>query len=273
MNKVHLLIYIVVSISILSMGGCGEDSDELSNPPLAAIIHPADWADVFGTVKIVVDAVDDSAISVVELFIDGEAVTVLGESPYVYDWDTTNLDSGSMHTIYAKAIDDEGQAVVTNVIIVFASDAGVSGNTYTNWKYGFRISAPSSEWNMTTQASIYSEVPGLVTISSGLYGFSSAIVTVAAEVFTGEPSRYDALMDAQLRDMRIGPARETQVDGIPAKEIRVRFEAFLEPASIGKFIYCIKGKVAYLIVALAEESAHSAYETDMDEVIATFEFL
>jgi len=53
---------------------------------------------------------DNSAISIVELFIDGEAIDVLSMSPYEYDWDTTELDDLSMHTIYAKAVDDGGHA-------------------------------------------------------------------------------------------------------------------------------------------------------------------
>ena len=270
------LISILVSALIFLIAGCGEDSGELLRGefPYAAITSPAHLSEVFGVIKIAVDAMDNSAISVIELFIDGEATEVLATDPYEYDWDTTELDDGSMHTIYAKVVDDEGYTMGTHVINVTTRNAGVTGNTYTNWKYGFRISAPSPEWTISTGDSLFGiELPFLVGISSGLPGASTAIVTAGAEAFSSDPSRYQQLMETQFRDMKIGVTKDTTVNGIPAKELRLRIEQFLAPTMRAKLIYFVKGKVAYSFIGLAEESAYSLYEEELDEIIDTIEFL
>lgn len=275
--KARLTLMLVLLIIPL-IAGCGEDSDELlwGQSPFVAITSPADQSEVFGTTKITVDAMDNTAISVVELFIDGEAIEVLSMSPYEYDWDTTELDDLSMHTIYAKAVDDEGHTMGTHVVRVTVRNARITGNTYTNYRHGFQISAPSSKWTVNTEASLEIDFPILVGISSGLYGASTAMVGVGMEAFTGDVAKYQPLVEAQLRDMKIGDTKDTSVDDIPAKEILIRYNPSIWvdiPTIKGRFIYFIRGGAVYFIIAVANESAYPLYEGDLDEVIDTFEFL
>lgn len=271
------LIFTTFLFIVLLTAGCGEDSDELlwGQSPFVAITSPANQSEVFGTTRIAVDAMDNTAISVVELFIDGEAVGILGTSPYEYDWDTTELDDLSIHTIYAKAVDDRGHTKGTNVISVRVRNACITGNTYTNWKYRFRISAPSPEWTVNTEASLEIDLPILVSVSSGVYGASTAMVGVGVEAFTGDLAKYQPLVEAQLRDVKIGNTKDTSVDGIPAKEILIRYTSIWIdiPAIKGRYIYFTRDGAVYFIIAAANERAYTLYESDFGEVIETFELL
>lgn len=271
------LTLIVASVIIPLIAGCGEDSDELlwGQSPFVAITSPADQSEVFGITKITVDAMDNTAISFVELLIDGEAVEVLSMNPYEYDWDTTELDDLSIHTIYAKAVDDRGHTKGTNVISVRVRNAHITGSTYTNWKYRFRISAPSPEWTVNTEASLEIDLPILVSVSSGLYGASTAMVGVGVEAFTGGVAKYQPLVEAEFRDVKIGDTKDTSVDDIPAKEILIRYTSiWLDiPAIKGRYIYFTRDGAVYFIIAVANERAYPLYESDFDEVIETFEFL
>jgi len=268
---------IVSLILIFSISGCGENSDELApEPPSASIICPADGTNVFGTVGITVDAIDDSAVSTIELFVNGEPVTILSISPYEYDWDTTGLDDGSIHTIYARVIDDEGQVSGTEVINVCICDCGITGNTYTNWKYGFQISAPSSEWDIHGSEALGSDSGNLVIISSGLYGVSAAAVSVTAEAFSGDLSRYQTLVEEQFGTGVIVATEDITIDGVPARDMHIKeepYDWYLWPLIEGKVVYFIKGKTAYTIIAFAYDSIYPVYEEEFDEIVNSFEFL
>jgi murein DD-endopeptidase MepM/ murein hydrolase activator NlpD len=116
--------------------------------PQVTITNPANGSVVSGTVTIQASVVDKvlltketikkapSGISKVEFYIDDNKVREDTESPYTYDWDTTNLTKNSLHVITAKAYDKAGNigkdevtvmiGEVSQVVGVIESPAGIT---------------------------------------------------------------------------------------------------------------------------------------------------
>jgi hypothetical protein len=101
------------------------------------------------------------------------------------------------------------------------------------------------------------------------------MVAVGVEAFTGDVAKYQPLVEAEFRDVKIGGTKDTSVDDIPAKEILIRYTSiWLDiPAIKGRYIYFTRDGAVYFIIAAANERAYPLYERAFDEVIDTFEFL
>ena len=72
------------------------------------------WFPHSGTVL----AQDDYGISHVEYFIDGISVGTDDEYPFEYDWDTTDLESNSEHTLSATVSDNFGHTIILQPVLV-----------------------------------------------------------------------------------------------------------------------------------------------------------
>jgi murein DD-endopeptidase MepM/ murein hydrolase activator NlpD len=116
--------------------------------PQVIITNPQNGQTVSGTVTIQVSVVDKvsplkktiqkapSGISKVEFYIDNNKVGEDTESPYTYEWDTTNLTKNSLHVITVKAYDKAGNigkdevtvmiGEVSQVVGVIESPAGIT---------------------------------------------------------------------------------------------------------------------------------------------------
>jgi len=89
--------------------------------PDGFIAHPADWSDVTGTFDVIVLAIDNIAISNVELFLDGTLYANNENSPYTFSIDSTNLTYDN-HTIYARIYDTNSNQSTTQLITVKVAD-------------------------------------------------------------------------------------------------------------------------------------------------------
>lgn|GEM_PF-3599253 len=74
-------------------------------PPSITITAPSDGATVSGTTDFTADVTDNTAIELVEMYIDGEMVADFTSEPYEYSWDTTDYHGGA-HTLKVYAEDD-----------------------------------------------------------------------------------------------------------------------------------------------------------------------
>jgi PKD repeat protein/predicted secreted protein len=90
-------------------------------PPTVSIVDPAEGHSIAGIYRVRVAASDDSAISQVELSIDGGAYVNITANHdgtyYFYDWDTTAYTDGS-HTLRARATDDAAQSTESTLVNV-----------------------------------------------------------------------------------------------------------------------------------------------------------
>ena len=95
-----------------------------TNPPTVIINSPSSGQIVSGTINFSVLANDDSGISYVEFYIDGDLFGRVEEEPFTLIWDTT-LDIGNhsnQHTLSAKAEDLAGNVSYTQPILVTVSN-------------------------------------------------------------------------------------------------------------------------------------------------------
>lgn len=101
------------------------DADEAADigdqPPVVSIVDPVEDQVVSGTHRVLVNAIDDNSVTLVELSIDGEAyfdITISFDGTYYYyDWDTTICSEGN-HTLRAQATDDADQSTESATVSV-----------------------------------------------------------------------------------------------------------------------------------------------------------
>jgi len=90
-------------------------------PPIVIIASPTNNQTVSGTVNFTLLANDDSGISFVEFFIDGESLGMAETEPYTYLWDTT-LNHNEEHALSAKAVDTAGNISFAQPILVMVNN-------------------------------------------------------------------------------------------------------------------------------------------------------
>ncbi len=114
-----LFIYSLLLVLSLLYWSCSKDSNPVnttpSDKPTAEIISPANNSDVSDTTTILVNASDDKGVTRVEIFIDDVLVTKLLTAPYKYIWETQSLSDSTLHTIYARAVDSDGNMVLSKM--------------------------------------------------------------------------------------------------------------------------------------------------------------
>ncbi|MEO0132573.1 MAG: Ig-like domain-containing protein, partial [candidate division WOR-3 bacterium] len=76
-------------------------------PPQIAIVSPAAWGRVWGTVLVRCEVSDNRGVSRVVFYVDGDSVATVSSAPFNYSWNTTNL-TNDYHTLLAKAYDFAG---------------------------------------------------------------------------------------------------------------------------------------------------------------------
>ena len=92
-----------------------------TNPPIVIIASPTNNQTVSGAVNFTLLANDDSGISFVEFFIDGESLGITETEPYTYLWDTT-LNHNEEHALSAKAVDTAGNISFAQPILVMVNN-------------------------------------------------------------------------------------------------------------------------------------------------------
>ena len=93
-----------------------------SQPPNVIIMEPAAGQEVSGMVDIEVIATDESGISHVEYFIDGQADTTDSIAPYNYNWDTESVADDMEHIIAVVAYDSSGNSTLATPIAVYVDN-------------------------------------------------------------------------------------------------------------------------------------------------------
>ena len=108
-------IYIVPSIGV-------DVNNHESNPPNGIISNPISGQTVSGIVNFTVIASDDSGISSVEFFINGESVFIDSQSEFIFIWDTTPLNNNSQHSLSAIITDFSDNISLVQPVLVTISN-------------------------------------------------------------------------------------------------------------------------------------------------------
>ena len=120
-NLILLLVFsIVTSMIIISCSDNGTETD--TEAPTIEITNPIDNAELASnsTIVITAEANDNEGIDFVEFYINSVIVSTDNNSPYQYEWDTTDILGD--HTIFAKAYDSANNSTTSEVITVTISE-------------------------------------------------------------------------------------------------------------------------------------------------------
>ena len=88
--------------------------------PTLAFDSPTDGATVWGTVNISIDALDLSAISKVDISLDGSPLTSLTAAPYTFAWNAATASVGQ-HVISATAYNTKGNTAAQQITVTVSA--------------------------------------------------------------------------------------------------------------------------------------------------------
>ncbi|MFC2087965.1 Ig-like domain-containing protein [Calditrichota bacterium] len=120
--------------------------------PTVVLLYPAAGSVLSGTVVVQVDAADNTAVTKIEFYVDGDSVATDTNSPWGFSWNTSSLSIGS-HTLYIKAYDAAG-------------NVGTSGNLTFTIADNPDVTAPTVA---LLYPSVGSELNGLVNVAVDVY--------------------------------------------------------------------------------------------------------
>jgi len=112
MKKI-LIVLLPISLFVFS---CEEEQGTI--PPKVTIISHISGQSVYEIVTITVTTQDDEEISKVEFFIDDSLVLTDTESPYEYEWNTTQYENDSEHTVKVISYDNSENSTESQPIIL-----------------------------------------------------------------------------------------------------------------------------------------------------------
>ena len=120
-------LYPLLIISILIYWGCEEEIEEDSTPPTVSISSPVSGQTVNEIITITVTTQDNEGISKVEFFIDDSLVLTDTESPYQYDWNTTQYEDNSEHIVKVVSYDNSDNSTESQPILLRVDNSTSTG--------------------------------------------------------------------------------------------------------------------------------------------------
>ncbi|TAK53311.1 MAG: hypothetical protein EPO24_14540 [Bacteroidetes bacterium] len=107
-------------VFLLFIVGCQDEGPEPVPPiPVVAITSFAGTVDIVDSTVVDIGATDDKGIVRVELYVNNtlEPNRIFFSPPYRWYWNVKNLPDSSLHTLYAKAYDADGNVSTSPVVI------------------------------------------------------------------------------------------------------------------------------------------------------------
>jgi len=105
---------------------------------------------VFEIITLTVDTEDDGGISKVEFFIDDSLVLTDTESPYQYDWNTTQYESNSEHIIKVISYDNSGNSTISQSILLKVDHTSSLPNGGNITSVTYTLTEMTVEWEEST---------------------------------------------------------------------------------------------------------------------------
>ncbi len=123
----------IVAVAQLVLGaatftGIGTALAADTTPPTSAIAAPAAGQVVSGTVTVTTANADDTAVTKVELWVDGALSATDTTSPYTFSWNSTAVSNGS-HSLVTKAYDAAANVGASSAIPVTVTQPAACGVT------------------------------------------------------------------------------------------------------------------------------------------------
>jgi len=111
-------LYPLLSVLFLIYWGCEDPKEEDTTPPTVSIQSPITNQSINEIVTIVVETNDNEGISKVEFYIDDSLYYTDTESPYEYDWNTTQYDDNSEHIVKVISYDNSDNSTTSQPIVL-----------------------------------------------------------------------------------------------------------------------------------------------------------
>ena len=131
-------LYPLLSVLFLIYWGCDDPKEEDTTPPTVSIQSPITNQSINEIVTIVVETNDNEGISKVEFYIDDSLFFTDTESPYEYEWNTTQYEDNSEHIVKVISYDNSDNSTTSQPIVYvidnstsYPNGVNVSSVTYT----------------------------------------------------------------------------------------------------------------------------------------------
>jgi len=123
-------LYPLLSILFLIYWGCEEEQPEEvdTTPPTVSISSHSSGQSVNEIITIIVTTQDNEGISKVEFFIDDSLVLTDSESPYQYDWNTTQYEDNSEHIVKVISYDNSDNSTTSQPIMLTVDNSTSTPN-------------------------------------------------------------------------------------------------------------------------------------------------
>lgn len=120
-------LYLLLPILFLIYWGCEEKTEEETTeedttPPTVSISSHSSGQTVYEIITITVTTQDNEGISKVEFFIDNSLVKTDTESPYEYEWNTTQYQDDSEHIVKVISYDNSENFTESQPILLIVDN-------------------------------------------------------------------------------------------------------------------------------------------------------
>ncbi|MBI4526428.1 MAG: S8 family serine peptidase [Deltaproteobacteria bacterium] len=166
-------------------------------PPSASITAPANGATVNGIVQVAVSASDDTGVSRVDLYLDGNLHSSDNTAPYSFFWDTTLVNDGS-HSLVARAVDAGGNVGTSATVSVSVNNAPDSISPTVNIsavgvsRHKLTVNVSATDNVGVTKVELYVDDQLKATDTSNPYSFSLNVKSISNGTHTLQARAYDA---------------------------------------------------------------------------------
>lgn len=122
-KKLRYLLFLLILLPIL-LYTCEDKTEPDNISPTINLISPSDGSTVFEIMPIKVDVTDNVGIDRVEFYVGAQLEGTIQNEPYIYYWNTTSIENGSIRTIQCRAYDTSDNEAITPSIIVTVNNEG-----------------------------------------------------------------------------------------------------------------------------------------------------
>ena len=142
-----LLVLLPIGLCVFS---CEEEQQEDNTPPDVSIQSPITNQSINEIVTIVVETNDNEGINRVEFYIDDSLSFTDLESPYQYDWNTTQYDDNSEHIVKVISYDNSDNSTTSQPILYVIDNSTSTPNGGNITSVTYTLTEMTVEWEEST---------------------------------------------------------------------------------------------------------------------------
>ena len=138
--KKRLLLFSLISLIaavLLVFQGCKKDEESINQPPNCKISSPISAQEITKGETVTISAVatdTDGVISEVQFYVDDVKVGTVANSPYYYEWNTSNENIGN-HILKTTCVDNDNSSASDQIDVVVIEEAITITDTRDGQKY------------------------------------------------------------------------------------------------------------------------------------------